>query len=266
MKQQKSYQVELEFIKEAVKSAINELLTQDLKHVERKEAFDLVTEIDFSIEKYLIAKINQRFPEDTILSEEFNPEAFVKGRTWTIDPIDGTVNFANSSPLFGVQCALLDEGEIVVGLIVLPRLGEIYTAVKGGGTFCNDVKVHVNSGFSLEQALVSVGDYQHSRPDQSSLQHRAIALLFPKIGRIRMYGSAAIDFSYVAGGKTAATIILTRNLWDIAPGIIIAKEAGAVITNPEGGEYSFKDYGVIVAANKIVSEEITSAFVKASLK
>ena len=71
-----------------------------------------------------------------------------------------------------------------------------------------------------------------------------------------MYGSAAIDFSYVAGGKTAATIILTRNLWDIAPpGIIIAKEAGAVITNPEGGEY-FKDYGVIVAANKIVSEEI----------
>lgn len=263
MKKQNNYRVELAFIQEAVESAISELLTQDIKHKERKAAFDVVTEIDYSIEKFLIAKINQKFPSDLVLSEEYNPQVALKGRTWTIDPIDGTVNFANASPLFGIQCALIDEGEIVVALIVLPKLGERYYALKEGGAYFNNVQIQVNHEFSLEQALVSVGDYMHFLPAQDRLQYRAIGHLYPAVGRIRMYGSAAIDFSYVASGKTAATIILTRNLWDIAPGILIAKEAGAVITNPEGGEYSFSDYGVIVAANKIVSAQIVSSFMNA---
>lgn len=266
MKKQNSYDSELTFIKDAVDSAIKELLTQDIKHKERKEAYDVVTEIDYSIEKFLIAKINQKFPDDIVLSEEYNPKVGLKGRTWTIDPIDGTFNFASGSPLFGVQCALIDEGEIVVALIVLPKLGEKYWAVKDQGSFLNNVQIHVNKEFSLEQALVSINDYHHPRPDEASFQHRVMADLYPNVGRIRMYGSAAIDFSYVASGKTAATIILTQNLWDIAPGILIAKEAGAIISNPEGGVYSFADYGVVVSANKVVKDQIVSSLNKAKHK
>lgn len=264
MEKPKEHSVELAFIKDALERAISELLTQDIKHKDRKAAFDVVTEIDLKIEKYLISKIKQKFPDDFILSEEYNPEVVLKGRTWTIDPIDGTFNFANSSPLFGIQCSLIENGEIVVALIVLPKLNEIYYAVKGEGAFLNDVQIHVNKEFSLEQALISVSDYHHASLAETRLQHRMVESLFPRVGRIRMYGSAAIDFSYVASGKTAATIILTQNSWDITPGILIAREAGAIITNPEGGTYSFSDFGVIVAANKVVSDVIVSSFKRAT--
>lgn len=265
MENEMNYQKELDFILFHMRYAANTFLKCVPLLSEEKGRFDIVTETDFNIENYLIMQIKQAFPSDFILSEEFNPLVGLKARTWTIDPIDGTFNFANSSPLFGIQCALIENQKIVMAAIILPKLDEEYYAIAGQGTYLNNNRIYVNKTMIPQKALISVGDYQHRLLEQAKYQHRMIGHLYEHIARVRMYGAACIDFSYVASAKTGGTIILTKNLWDIAPGLLIAEEAGAVITNIHGKNYTFNDVGVVVSANFELSNVIVNAFKRAEI-
>jgi len=258
----KKYIDEKDFILEHVLAVCKNILSKPPSVTEEKASFDIVTNIDLEIEKYLIAKIKSRFPEDSILSEEFNSSQKIEKRTWTIDPIDGTANFSQGSPLFGIQTALIENNEVVMSVIVLPVINEIYYAIKGEGSFLNGKRIEANKNASLNRALVSFGDFQHNKPFNAVIQHSVIGDLRLKVARIRMFGSACIDLSFVGAGKTDATVIVTKNLWDIAPGLLIAKEAGAVITNIYGGEYVIGDVGVIASANNLISKEISELFNK----
>lgn len=226
----------------------------------QKSRFDLVTDVDKNIENYLKEAIYAAFPNDRIISEETLSLEKIAGRTWIIDPIDGTCNMAHGLKLYGVQCALVDNGEIVMSYIYLPWLNEEYYALAGCGAYLNGNRISVSAETELENSIVSFGDYSHKADEYAVRQHRAIGVLYPVIAKIRMFGAACHDFTFMAGGKIDATVVLTNNLWDICAGVLLCREAGAILTNLEGEPYSFGDFGVVASSNAALHKGIIEAF------
>lgn len=251
---------EIEFITEKIRSAYKTYAECGASSVMQKSHFDLVTDIDINIEKYLSAEIVKKYPDDKIHGEETSSTQALVGRTWIIDPIDGTCNMARNICLHGVQCALFVDGEPALGVIYLPHTNEMFYASVGGGAFLNGEKIHVNAGVTINNVIASMGDYSHVNGEVAKRQHDSMGFLYPKIAKIRMFGAACFDFAYVAMGKTDCTVVITKNLWDIAPGVIICKEAGAIIRNLEGEEYSYGDEGVVASANEEIADLVDESY------
>lgn len=253
------YAKEVEFIKSNMVEAFS--LFNGEKKAQVKGAFDIVTNIDKEIEEYLTKKIKEQFPFDKVLGEEFSSSTLPIGRCWTIDPIDGTFNFAYGAPLFGVQCSLIDNEQIVLGVIYLPFFNKIYQAEIGKGTYCNGERLYINKDINLETAVVSVGDFSRKKQGElAETQIKMIDNLRKKVAKIRMFGAACVDFAFVSEGKVHGTTLMTKNLWDIAPGIAITREAGAIVTDLDGKEYTVHADGVISANNEDISKAIIQAY------
>lgn len=254
-----NYSHEIEIITEKIKYAYQTLANGN-RTVTQKSRFDLVTDLDVNIEKYLSDVIKVHFPNDNIHGEETAPTQKLCGRTWVIDPIDGTCNMARDIPIHGVQCALFEDQTAVLGVIYLPWEDKMFYASKGCGAFCNGEAIRVNSSVTLNNAIASIGDYSHMNGEIAAAQHDCMGYLYPRIAKIRMFGAACYDFSYVAQGKTDCTVVITTNLWDIAPGVVICQEAGAVVTNLQGEKYRFGDSGAVACANEQLAELIRQGF------
>ncbi|MDE7453452.1 MAG: inositol monophosphatase [Clostridia bacterium] len=254
------YIQEKDFVLENIKKAISLFYKNDGFIKTQKSKFDLVTDVDKNIEAYLKDAIFHSYPQDNIISEETLPLAQIKGRTWIIDPIDGTCNMAHGIKMCGVQCALVEDGELVMSVIVLPDSIEEYFAIKNYGAYLNDKKISVSSETSLENSIVSFGDYSHKATDFALKQHIAIGKLYPQVAKIRMYGAACYDFSFAASGKIDGTVVLTNNLWDLCPGLLLCIEAGAIVTNVEGKPFKFGDFGVILSSNANLQSKILESF------
>lgn len=252
----------LEFIIDTIKEAYDKFGKLDEASLTDKALFDLVTSTDFNIENYIISKIKNNYPQDKILSEETNSQTAVeKGQsTWTIDPIDGTYNMANGIKMYGIQCAMYIDGILNLAAIYLPHFNELYYAKKGKGAYLNGEKIQIKSS-PLDHCVVSMGDFPHARPNDTKQELQVVEELSKKIARVRMFGAACMDFSYVACGKTAATVIFTKNKWDIAPGILLCQEAGALIKGIDG-EYTDESNVVIASA----TEELYQVIIKAIKK
>ncbi len=218
--------------------------------VRQKSAFDIVTDVDLALEEELKKVLSARFPADTICGEETSSEAdFLRGRVWTLDPIDGTYNFAGGLPLYGVQAALLSDGEILCSAVFFPAFSDLYYAERGRGCTKNGAPMSVKRR-EICHSLVSFGDYPHRRKDIAARQHGAVAALMGKIAKVRMFGAASVDFSALASGGTDGAVVFTKNVWDLAPGILLAREAGALLSNEDGGPYRWGDEGVIACASE----------------
>lgn len=253
------YEKELQTIRAAMERAFAAYGGTE-RHTRQKAAFDLVTDIDLNIERDLTEAIRAAFPADTVLGEEFAADAAMQGRTWSVDPIDGTCNMANGLPLFGMQCALIEGGEPVLACIYLPFLQEWIWAAAGEGCYCGARRVRVAADTESQNAIISFGDYPHKDGVLAAAQHAAVRKLYPKVGKIRMFGAACMDFASVAQGRTHGTVVITKNVWDIAPGILLCREAGAVVTDLHGKPYRFGAEGVAVAANELLAGWIADAF------
>lgn len=254
-----NYSRELEFITEKIRLAYAQLAFSGERCITQKSQFDLVTDLDVNIEKYLTSAITAEFDGDRIHGEETAPTQTLTGRTWVIDPIDGTCNMARSIPLHGVQCALFDDGQDVLGVIYLPHMDQMMYAVKGCGAYLNGERITVNSSVTLNNVIASIGDYSHNDAEIAARQHSSMGYLYPRIAKIRMFGAACFDFGYVAQGKTDATVVITKNLWDIAPGVIICKEAGAIVTNLDGDAFNYGDSGAVACANEEISRLVSQS-------
>ena len=254
------YTKELNFITEKIKEAYGMFAAFGPQDVRSKAAFDLVTEVDVNIERYLTEAILSAFPGDKIHAEELSSAQAITGRTWVIDPIDGTWNFANSIPIYGIQCCLFADGEAKMAVIWLPCQDEMYTAIAGQGCFLNGERVFVNKNVTADKALISIGDYTHKSDRLAALQYHAVGYLYPRAGRLRMYGAASVDFAFILAGRLSATIFTTRNLWDIAPGILMSREAGAIVMGLDGLPYDFSKEGVMIAVNEEIAQLMRDAF------
>lgn len=206
--------------------------------VDRKSRRDVVTEVDYASEALVIGAINERYPDDAILAEESGrhdgprpPRARWSRRTWVIDPLDGTVNYANGIPFFCVSIALVEEGRPVVGVILDPLRDDCYAATADGPSTLNGVPVHAGEKEELSDCVVSLAIIGRGGIARERRVHREI-----RIGR-RM-GSAALALAYVASGRFDAYVQNGgMSLWDIAAAGLIAERGGAVVSDLYGGPW-----------------------------
>ncbi|MGW5385612.1 inositol monophosphatase family protein [Nocardia sp. NPDC003963] len=221
---------------------------------------DFVTELDLEIQRTVQRHLNSATPSIGFLGEETDgPET---ARTdvdyvWILDPIDGTSNFIHGLPLCAVSLALVQGGQPRVGVISAPFLGYEYYAAEGGGAFAGEEPIAAGTAERIGDAIVSIGDYAVG-PRAAGVNRDRLALtesLAASVERVRMFGSAALDLAWVAEGRTDGCVILSNKPWDMAAGVVIARESGAVVTDSDGTSHSTLSRHT-VAANPVISPEL----------
>ena len=215
------------------------LLTASYERVERidyKSARDVVTEVDYASEKLVIAAIRDRYPDDGILAEESghhrrqNREAFA-GRTWVVDPLDGTVNYANGIPYFCVSMALVDADGPLLGVILDPQRDDLYAATRGGPATLNGEPVRASEKEQLGDYVVSLAVIGRGGLGRERRIARSIRIH-------RRMGSAALALAYVANARFDAFVQNGGlSLWDVAAAGLIAERAGATVSDLHGGPW-----------------------------
>lgn len=217
---------------------------------------DYASDVDYEIERDLQTFLGEATPDIGFLGEEEG--MFRTGqRHWALDPIDGTVNFANALPLCAVSLALIEGGRPILGVIQLPFLNQTYTAAHGQGAFRDQTRrLTVATPARLRDAIISIGDYAVGVSAEAKNVNR-LAVTHALAGealRIRMFGSAAIDLAWVAEGITGATVMLGNKPWDTAAGVVIAREAGAQVIDIDGTEHTTLAKATIAVAPSIADE------------
>ncbi len=211
---------------------------------------DIVTTHDLLIEQFIIEKLKEKFPNDAVIAEESHQNVLSRQRTWIIDPIDGTVNYALNHPFYGIQIGLIENNEGLVSCVYLPALNEFYYAVKDNGAYLNHQPLSVNHSVPLNRTIITFGDFSSSNLSTRPIQLSVMKEVMDKIMKIRIQGASSIDFSFVASGKTHAHIIFSKRIWEIQPGLLLAKEAGAIVHALDYHQTNQQLKGAIVASNQ----------------
>jgi histidinol phosphatase-like enzyme (inositol monophosphatase family) len=209
-----------------------------------------VTIADREAEAYLRGQINERFPEDGIVGEEEGETEGRSGRRWILDPIDGTFAFVHGVPFYGVLIALEIDGEMSVGVINMPALGEIVSAAQGCGCFLNGEPTRVSTTAKLEEALLLCTDFR------AAAYHgfgRAVDFLQRTAKTSRTWGDC-YGYVLVATGRADVMLDPVMNLWDCAPLLPIMEEAGGTFTDWRG--VRTVDGGNAIATNKLLFDEV----------
>jgi myo-inositol-1(or 4)-monophosphatase len=182
--------------------------------VSKKGPLDFVTNSDLKAEKIIIEELKKARPHYSIISEENGAEKNKdNNNTWIIDPIDGTINFLHGIPHFAISIALKSDGEIVSGLIFDPIKNEMFFAEKENGAFFNNHRIKVSKKNDMNDCLFATGG---KITNELKLSYRKS-------------GCAALDMAYVAAGRYDGFFQQNLNLWDIAAGVILVKEAGGLL-------------------------------------
>jgi myo-inositol-1(or 4)-monophosphatase len=216
-------------------------------HIEKKGAIDLVTEIDKQVERMFRALIGERFPDHSILAEEFEMQDRSSRYCWVFDPVDGTTNYAHGLPIFCSAASLEIDGQPVVAAIYDPSRRELFTAERGAGAWLNGVPMQVSAATSLIDALLCTGFPYSVQQDPDEL----VALFGEFLRRaraVRRLGSAAIDLCYVAAGRLDGFWEQKLQPWDVSAGALLVAEAGGSVTNVAGGAFDSRR-GEAVASN-----------------
>ena len=184
--------------------------------VSKKGPSDFVTNSDLKTEKIIIDELKKARPNYSILSEENGIENNKdKNNTWIIDPIDGTINFLHGIPHFAISIALKSNNEIISGLIYDPIKDEMFFAEKNNGAFFNNQRIRVSNKNNINDCLFAIGEKNINEQYLTN----------------RKSGCAALDMAYVASGRYDGYYQKNLNVWDIAAGIILIKEAGGIIND-----------------------------------
>ncbi len=213
-----------------------------------KSPGDYVTAADRRCDKVLREELAKARPDYTILTEE---SGLVKGsdpdHRFIVDPIDGTTNFMHAVPYFAITVALERKGEIAAAVTYNPVTDELFTAEKGSGAFLNNKRLRVANRTDIHETLVAYS-LPHRGGKDHGLSLAEVTALQSKVIGLRCFGSAALELAYVAAGRIDAMICRNINVWDIAAGILLVREAGGFTGDP-GSEANPMDSGNIIAAN-----------------
>lgn len=196
----------------------------------KSSATDLVTEHDRAAEELLVETVHARRPGDGVIGEEGANHAGTTGYRWIVDPIDGTTNFVYRHPLWATSVAVADADGVVAGAVYAPDLDDLFTAARGHGASLNGAPITASTTTDLAMALVATGFGY--RPEQRRREAQWLAVLIDQVRDVRRGGSAALDLCYAAAGHVDGYYEHQLNVWDIAAGELIAREAGCISTGP----------------------------------
>jgi len=256
--------MDLEYIKNiGIKAAYKgaAVLRGYLGHLDiigKKGPDDLVTRADVESEKTIIRTIKQRFPDHGVLAEESGlQQAENQDCMWIIDPLDGTTNFAHQVPVFAVSIAFSYLGKIVCGIVLNPVSGELFTAVKGKSAQLNGKTVRASDQKKVSESLLVTGFSYEVKKKPDPVMTRFKRCLMAARG-IRRSGSAALDLCFVACGRYDAFWEEGLKPWDTAAGALMAREAGALVTDFSGRDHDDMNQKEILATNGHIHNELLS--------
>lgn len=210
------------FLKTVVKNATE--ISEKAFSVESKGGEnDLLTNLDLEIEKFIINEIKREYPNFDIISEEFNTNNQITENCFIIDPIDGTINFANHLPLWGIQIACIKDGKTIASIINLPRINELYYADETGA-YLNEKLIKVNE-IPIKNTLYAI-DGNNNLPCMQRMRKYS--------SNRRSFGAVCVSMAFLASGRIHGAVFRCDKPWDYEPGLFICKMAGASICNKNG--------------------------------
>ncbi len=225
---------------------------RNLKNIEEKgRSGDLVTEADKAAEAMVLKVLNRHVPDHQILAEESGTLGGNQSKyLWAIDPLDGTTNYAHGYPISAVSIGLMIEGIPQVGVVYNPFRDELFRAAKGLGATCNRRPIQVSQTDQLKNSLLVTG-FAYDRRETTDNNYAEFCYLTHLTQGVRRSGSASIDLTDVACGRLDGYWERGLSPWDIAAGIVIAEEAGGIVTAYDTSPVDIKSGRLLVTNGKI---------------
>lgn len=233
-----------------------------LEKISEKFQAGLVSEADQEAEKAVLSVLKAQYPEDHYLGEE----SFASGShqyassekgQWIIDPLDGTTNYIHRFPVFAVSIGYVEKGVVHVAVLDVPKLGEVYTAIKGRGAYLNGQKISVSQTNSLSEGLLATGFFNQNE-DALKEQLQIFSRLVRQTRGIRRAGAAAYDLAMVARGSFDGFWEKNLKAWDVAAGILLVQEAGGFVSDYQGIAHNVFDSSLVASNGKIHNQIIDS--------
>ena len=249
---------------EKICDKVSKVIIRDFGEVEklqvsRKGPGDFVTKTDKKVEKIIIEELEKARPKYGFIAEESGERKNESEFNWVIDPIDGTSNFMHGIPHFAISIALEKNGEVISGIVCDPIKNETFYAEKGRGAYLNNRRIRVSSRKSLDEVIGLYGCPPMLKIDGNKFFDQ-IKKASSQIHKLRNYGSAALDFAYVAAGRADFAWYDHLNYWDYAAGKIILLEAGGTITDFAGK--SFVKQKETFISNSYIHDEVIKILFK----
>lgn len=214
------------------------------------EKTNVVTATDLAAEKIIFDAIKQSYPDHGFFSEEAGHQPSPSAYTWVIDPLDGTTNFVHGVRFLCVSIALQHNDKLLLGVIYDPIHKELFTAEQSSGARCNDQPISVADTAQLKDAVISIN--RAPEPHERQRFSRALGELTAATRTPRLLGSVALSLAYVAGGRLDVFTGFGTNYYDAAAGTIIAREAGAIVSDFAGQPWQ---PGITGKADLLVTNE-----------
>jgi myo-inositol-1(or 4)-monophosphatase len=239
-------------IREAGEIALAHFKNLKNLQITRKSPRDLVTEADIAVEQFLKDQLSKHYPQFGFWGEESGQSAGQLSR-WVVDPIDGTHSFSKGQYFWAISVALEINQQLLIGIVYAPALNDYYCAEKGKGAWKNGQSISVSTEDTLASAMIATG-FACVRSYEKDNNLQRFCRIAEKTTGQRRFGSAALDLCLVADGQVDAFWEQSLNLYDIAAGALIAKEAGATITDFDGNPGIFPSH--ILASNGKILDQI----------
>ena len=220
--------------------------------IEYKGRNNIVTETDLLAEQQILSALRQEFPNFGVLAEESGRTDSDSPYTWIIDPLDGTRNYASAIPHFGVVIALAEHGRVILGATYDPMRGELFVAEEGKGATLNGSPIAASTEESLERCIIG-GDLGY-RDDLGGYALDMSRSLWPEVQGIRIMGSAALGLAWAAAGRYDLYFHQSLYPWDIASGLILAQESGAVIRDIQGNPATLDSDRAVASSPRLAAE------------
>ena len=238
-------------------SLIKETFGRELSgEVKEKDRNDFVTATDVASEKLITETLKSAFPEIGILAEEKAAPGSGK-ELWVIDPLDGTTNYIHGYPSIGVSIALVVENRVEIGLVYDPLREEMFEALRGGGAYCNSVRIRVSEPAELTNSLLGTG-FPFKASGHIDRYLYLFKDLFLRCRGIRRAGAAVLDLSHVAAGRLDGFFELNLQPWDMAAGSLLVQEAGGRVTDFFGEPHCISR-GNIIASSPVIHGYLVEA-------
>jgi len=249
---------------EKICTKVSKIIIRDFGEIEKlqvskKGPGDFVTKTDRKVEKIIIEELEKARPNYGFIAEESGERGSESEFNWVIDPIDGTSNFMHGIPHFCISIALEKDKKIISGIICDPIKNETFYAEKGRGSYLNNRRIRISSRRKLDEVIGLYGCPPMSKINGNKFfdQIKKASL---SIHKLRNYGSAALDFAYVASGRADFAWYDHLNYWDYAAGKIILLEAGGTITDFKGKD--FDNQKDIFISNSLIHDEVLNILFK----
>ena len=237
-------------------SILNKYFEEENFSVSQKSvSYDLVTSADRESQEKIISILSGRFPQIPIVGEEGSEQIPHYREAFYVDPLDGTLNFVHKFPFFAVSLGYWKDNEPIAGVVYNPISKDLFYARKGNGAFLNGENIGVSTTTSVEGSLLVIGfPYEEGELSRTVKDIKSTM----RLTDLRVLGSTALELSYVARGIIDGYWEYALSPWDLAGGVLIAREAGAVVSAPDGGKFDlFK--GDVLAATPGIYQELVKA-------